>query len=96
MEGIRKILVHRYRQRWGAATAAIVVIVAASITCMILVRQGELDPTPWRYIAVAAAILAALSGAILALVEAKIELDLTSETTRLAKARSVRRHHLHG
>lgn len=95
MSGIRNKLVHRSRVRLLSALGIVLVIVATVIVLLILVQQGQLNREPWSYIAVAAGILAALTGFMIALAEGKVESDLTSEKIRLSQARNIRRHHQH-
>lgn len=66
------------------------VVVLAAITCLYLVRYQGLARTPWTYVSVAAALLAALFALGITLVEAKLEDDLTSKERRLDGARRTR------
>lgn len=65
--------IHMYRRHWGEEIVVLVLVVAAAVTCLGLVRYGHMDREPWGYIAVAVAILGALSAMMLTIVEAMRE-----------------------
>lgn len=65
--------IHLYRRHWSEEIVVVFVVVAAAATCLAFVRYGDLEKNPWGYIAVAVAIIGALSGMMLTIVEAMRE-----------------------
>ncbi|MDQ3155631.1 MAG: hypothetical protein M3Q98_02750 [Actinomycetota bacterium] len=68
--------VRTYRRHWAEELVVVFLVVAAAATTLGFVRYGTLDKNPWGYIAVAVALLGALSGMILTIAEAMREGDL--------------------
>ena len=54
-------------------TALIVFIAAGAAIVIAIVRNGELNREPWGYVAVAVAILSAVTGLVLAFAQAAYE-----------------------
>lgn len=69
----RKVTLHEHHRRWGMWTALVVFIAAGAATIIGFARAGEVDREPWRYVGVAVAILAALTGLLLAFAQAAFE-----------------------
>jgi lysylphosphatidylglycerol synthetase-like protein (DUF2156 family) len=69
----KKVTLHEHHRRWGMYTALVVFIAAGAAILISLARGGEVDGEPWRYIAVAVAILAAVTGLLLAFAQAAFE-----------------------
>ena len=73
MSSRKRTRVQRMRMRWGEEVMAAVTIVVLSIVGLVLTENGVLDPRPWRYICVAAAILAAVTAMVFTIIEAEAE-----------------------
>lgn len=69
----RKVTLHEHHRRWGMWTALVVFIAAGAATVVAFARANEVDREPWGYLALAIAILAALSGLLLAFAQAAFE-----------------------
>lgn len=54
----------------------VLVIVIASIVCLLMIRSGQIDRNPWVYIATATAILAAVTGMAITIGEAKADTEV--------------------
>lgn len=69
----RKVTLHEHHRRWGMYTALVVFVAAGAATVIAFARKGDVDKEPWGYAAVAVAILAALTGLLLAFAQAAFE-----------------------
>jgi len=73
MSETSKKRIGKYRRHWSEELAVVLLLVGGAATCLALVRSGHLDKNPWGYIAVAVALVAAISGLILTIAEAMLE-----------------------
>jgi hypothetical protein len=69
----RNITLHEHHRRWGMYTALVVFIAAGAAIVIGIARNGEIDREPWGYVAVAVAILSAVTGLLLAFAQAAFE-----------------------
>ena len=69
----RNITLHEHHRRWGMYTALVVFIAAGAAILIGLARGGDIDREPWGYVAVAVAILSAVTGLLLAFAQAAFE-----------------------
>ena len=69
----RTITLHEHHRRWGMYTALVVFIAAGAAILIGLARGGDIDREPWGYVAVAVAILSAVTGLLLAFAQAAFE-----------------------
>lgn len=74
-----KKTVREYRKRWFAIIVVLIAVVIGCVVVLVLVRQGEIDRSPWGFMALAAAILAAFSAALVTFLEAAFEPDPPDE-----------------
>lgn len=65
--------IRSYRRHWAEEVVIVFLVVAAAGTCLAFIRYGDLDKNPWGYLAVAVALLAALTAMILTIAEAMRE-----------------------
>lgn len=57
--------------RWTIGIAIVASAVIFGITCLVLVRYGNLDSTPWQTIGIAVGAVGALGGFMLGVVESE-------------------------
>lgn len=69
----RTVTLHEHHRRWGMYTAGVVFIAASAATVIAFARADKVDAEPWGYVAVAVAILSALTGLLLAFAQAAFE-----------------------
>ena len=69
----RNLTLHDHHRRWGMYTALVVFIAAGAAIVIGIARNGEIDREPWGYVAVAVAILSAVTGLLLAFAQAAFE-----------------------
>lgn len=69
----RNITLHEHHRRWGMYTALVVFIAAGAAIVIGIARDGAIDREPWGYVAVAVAILSAVTGLLLAFAQAAFE-----------------------
>jgi hypothetical protein len=69
----RIVTLHEHHRRWAMWTALLVFVAAGSATIVAFARADEVDREPWGYVALAIAILSAVTGLLLAFAQAAFE-----------------------